>query len=206
MIDVVIDISHHNGPSLNFAKAKAAGIIGVLHKASQGFSGLDPMYAANRRKAVNAGLMWGAYHFGTGGDGTAQADVFLKAAGNLEGNLLVLDFEPNLQGATMTLGEARDIVGHIHDKTGRWPGLYSGNYLLEQLGAHKDPVLANCWLWMARYGREPMVPANWPNWTMWQWTDGAAGKNPLPVPGIGHCDRDRFNGTPEQLQTLWGVA
>ena len=206
MIDILFDVSHHNGPSLDFAQAHAAGFVGVFHKASQGVGGADPMYGKNRVKATAAGLMWGAYHFGTGGDGSAQADHFLDAVGDRTGALLVLDLEPNPQGATMKLDEARDFVSHVHDKTGIWPGLYSGSYLHEQLGDKKDPVLGNCWLWLARYGYAPVVPANWPTWTMWQWTDGAAGKNPQPVPGIGHCDRNRFNGTIDQLKKLWGAA
>ena len=27
-----------------------------------------------------------------------------------------------------------------------------------------------------------------------------------PVEGIGHCDRDKFNGSEAQLRKLWGVA
>jgi lysozyme len=72
-INAVIDISHHNGPKLDFAKAKADGILGVLHKASQGQSGGDPMYDTNRKKVAAAGLLWGAYHFGTNADGAKQA-------------------------------------------------------------------------------------------------------------------------------------
>ena len=36
MLNAVIDISHHNGKSLDFAAARADGILGVIHKASQG--------------------------------------------------------------------------------------------------------------------------------------------------------------------------
>lgn len=57
MINAVIDISHHNGPALNFDKAKAAGIIGVIHKATKGLPNFDPIYAVqpqegDRRRPV----------------------------------------------------------------------------------------------------------------------------------------------------------
>jgi lysozyme len=39
--------------------------------------------------------------------------------------LLVLDFEPNPSGSSMTLEEARAFVTHVHTVTGRWLGLYS---------------------------------------------------------------------------------
>ena len=64
----VIDISHHNGV-VDLKKAKGDGIVGVIHKATQGQAYMDPTYQANRTKAADAALLWGAYHFGTGADG-----------------------------------------------------------------------------------------------------------------------------------------
>lgn len=32
MLDAIIDVSHHNGPNLNFGAAKTAGILGVIQK------------------------------------------------------------------------------------------------------------------------------------------------------------------------------
>ena len=205
IINAVIDISHHNGGSLDFAKAKSDGILGVIHKASQGQSNTDPMYAKNRTKALAAGLLWGAYHFATGSDGVKQAEHFLNIAGNDPKTLLVLDFEPNPSGPSMSLEEARAFNTHVFEQTGKWPGLYAGHYLKEKLGSAKDPILANSWLWLAQYGPTAVVPANWKYWTMWQYTDGAVGPQPHTVKGIGHCDRDKFNGTATQLRKLWGV-
>jgi lysozyme len=206
IINSVIDISHHNGSQLDFAKAKADGILGVIHKASQGQSNRDPWYTKNRDKARAAGLLWGAYHFATGSDGVKQAEHFLKTVGSDKEALLVLDFEPNPSGPSMSLEEARAFNTHVQSQTGKWPGLYAGHYLKELLGSAKDSVLANSWLWLAQYGPTAVVPANWPTWTMWQYTDGAAGPQPHMVKGIGHCDRNRFNGTATQLRKLWGVA
>lgn len=205
-LNAVIDISHHNGGSLNFAKAKEDGILGVIHKASQGQGNRDPMYTKNREKVRDAGLLWGAYHFATGSDGVKQAQHFLETVGDVDGALLVLDFEPNPSGPSMSLEEARAFNTHVQQQTGKWPGLYAGHYLKELLGSAKDPVLANSWLWLAQYGPTAVVPANWPTWTMWQYTDGAAGPEPHTVKGIGHCDRDRFNGSEAQLRKLWGVV
>lgn len=204
MINAVIDISHHNGRSLNFNQAKQDGILGVIHKASQGGGGRDPMYKTNRKKAVDAGLLWGAYHFATGSDGVLQAVNFLNAVGDPEGVLMVLDLEPNPHGTSMNLIQAHAFVTHVHEQTGRYPGLYSGHTIKEMLGPSKDPILANCWLWLAQYGPTAVVPPNWPTWTMWQYTDGAIGSEPRKVRGIGHCDRDRFNGPEEGLRRLWG--
>ena len=198
----VVDISHHNG-TVNFQKAAENGIVGVIHKATQGRTFKDPTYKSNRTKATAAGLLWGAYHFGTGSDGVKQAEHFLGTVQPDANTLLVLDFESNPQGPSMTLIEAHAFVTHIKEVTGRFPGFYSGHTIKELLGTQMDPVLSKCWFWLAQYGPTPVVPANWTTWTMWQYTDGAQGPEPHTVPGIGRCDRDRFNGTEAQLRTRW---
>jgi lysozyme len=205
-INVVVDISHHNG-NVDLTKAKADGIVGVIHKASQGTSLGDNKYQTNREKANTAGLLWGAYHFGTKGDGKAQADFFLSKANPDDQTLLVLDFEPN-GNSTMTLAQAKAFVTRISEVRGSFPGLYSGNLIKEQLGGKPpDPILSQCFLWIAQYGpKVTNIPATWPTWTLWQYTDGNVGPQPHSVDGIGNCDRDRFNGSIENLRKLWGVA
>ncbi|MDD5265935.1 MAG: glycoside hydrolase family 25 protein [Methylococcales bacterium] len=203
IINVVVDISHHNGPNIDFVKAKASGLVGVIHKATQGQSNVDKKYALNRTAALEAGLLWGAYHFAEGGDGIKQAEHFLKVAEPDKDTLLVLDFEPNRTGPSMNLTEAHAFVTHVQQENGRFPGFYSGNLIKELLGSKQDPLLAKCWFWLAQYGPTAVVPANWPTWTMWQYTDGNLGPTPHDVPGIGDCDRDKFNGDQAQLEKLW---
>ena len=200
--NVIIDLSHHNG-QVDLQAAAAAGIMGVIHKATQGTSFTDPMFAANRQKAAAAGLLFGAYHFGVGADGVEQADFFLNAVQPAPGDLLVLDFEANAQGPSMDLEEARAFVTHIQASTNRWPGLYAGHYLKDLLGTGTDPVLTNCWLWLSQYGPTAVVPPAWKAWTMWQYTDGAMGPQPHTVDGVGACDRDTFNGALDELKAFW---
>jgi lysozyme len=203
--NAIIDLSHHDSPA-DLQAAKKDGILGVIYKATQGLTFKDPTYQLNRQKARDAGLLWGAYHFGTGSDGVGQAEFFLSVVQPGNGDLLVLDFEQNPQGTTMTAEEARAFVTHIREVTGQWPGLYGGSLVKELLGTSKDPVLGNCWLWLSQYGPTAVVPANWSQWTMWQYTDGAQGPEPHQVAGIGRCDRDKFNGTPEELTAFWRRA
>ena len=124
-LNVVIDISHHNG-NVNLAKAKEDGILGVIQKATQGQTFKDPTYERNRQKANQAGLLWGAYHFGTGNDGLKQAQHFLDVVGNDPGTLLVLDFEPNPTGPSMDLEEARACHPHQRGKEAI-PGILLGS-------------------------------------------------------------------------------
>jgi lysozyme len=69
----VIDISHHNGTRLRFDKAKADGIVGVIQKATQGKTYVDATFKKNKKAILDAGLLFGAYHFGDGSDGASQA-------------------------------------------------------------------------------------------------------------------------------------
>ena len=200
-IDVVIDLSHHNGV-VDFVKLEASGIVGVIGKASQGLTHIDPLFAAHRDAAKAVGLLWGAYHFGVNADGAAQADHFLARTGTDPSTLLAHDFESNGDSdATMTLDQARAFLRRVNDRTGRWPGLYSGDLIRHALGDQKDAELARSWLWLAQYAPEAQTPANWPHWALWQYTSQgtAAGI-------VGKVDRNRFNGTLDGLKRFWGAA
>jgi lysozyme len=204
-INVIVDISHHNG-KIDFMKVAKAGIVGVIHKATQGLRFIDPQYHRNRERALAAGLFWGAYHYGTLADSAKQADHFLHTVNPEAQTLLVLDYEPNGK-STMTLAQAREFVTRVNNITGRFPGLYSGSLIKEKL-ANKpvDPILSQCFLWIAQYGPAPTgIPPTWPTWTLWQYTDGNVGPEPRSVDGIGACDRDQFNGSLARLRRLWGV-
>lgn len=201
----VLDLSHFNG-NVDFTLAQQSGIVGVIHKATQGILHCDPAYLLHKKQAEDAGMLWGAYHFGVGGDGEAQADYFLNTVHPTEQTLLVLDFEVNPQGPNMELEEAHAFVTRVQMVTGRYPGIYAGYYLKSLLGGKTDPVLANCWFWLSQYGPAPVVPVNWKTWTLWQYTDGAVGPPPYEVCGVGRCDRNLFNGSVDELRKWWGAA
>jgi lysozyme len=203
MLDAIIDLSHHNGLGLDFRAAAVSGVLGVIHKATQGAAGVDPTWARHRQDALAAGLRFGSYHFGDGSDGAAQARHFAATVGPLPGELLALDLEDNPAGPSMSLEQARAFVATLHAAIGKWPVLYSGHTLKGMLQGRADPVLASCPLWLAQYGPDAMLPAGWANWTLWQYTDGSVGP---PVAGVGHCDRDRFNGNASELQAFWAAA
>jgi lysozyme len=200
VIEAVIDLSHHNGQALDFRAAAASGVLGVIHKATQGLGGRDPTWQAHRGAALAAGLRFGSYHFADGADGASQAQAFLATVGPQPGELLALDLEDNPAGASMTLEGARAFVAAVRARVGKWPLLYSGHTLKRLLGGRPDPVLVNCPLWLAQYGPAAVLPAGWRQWTLWQHTDGSD----LPaLPGVGHCDRDRFAGDAGALAAFW---
>ena len=208
MINAVIDISHHNGSNIDFGRVKAAGIVGLIHKATAGTGFKDKMYPINRAKALDAGLLWGAYHWGVGdADPQSQVQFFLDYARPDSTTLLALDYEPNVSGAhrlgpDMTATQATEFVAGTNAAHGRFPLLYTGMAMSGRI-----PDLPQCPLWWARYANAPAgIPPAWANWTLWQYTDGAVGLLPHSVDGIGDCDRDQFNGDLTGLLQLWGVA
>lgn len=208
MLNNVIDLSHHNR-ILDLDAVKRDGIAAIIHKASQGVTMVDPKYKDREKRCRDKEIMWGAYHFGTGNtDAIDQAEHFLEVAGNTK--LLVLDLEPNPHGQSMSLTQAENFISTIYKHTSRWPGVYVGYYHIQDLMAKSNrkssPILANCWLWIPQYRKTLMLPTPkiWATWTMWQYTDGADGEAPHSVNGIGHCDRNKFNGNLDRLETLFG--
>lgn len=209
-INAICDISHHI-ESVDFVKAKSDGLKAVFHKATQSGNDESPYhdktYPLRRNDAIQQGLLWGAYHFGTGGSGIDQANMFLDYSKPNNDTLLVLDFERcTTAGETkMSLEEAEDFVNQIKLKTGKYPGIYGGSLLKELTNNNNSTALTNCWLWLAQYGPIPHLPNGWNDYVFWQYTDGNVGPSTMPIEGIGQCDREVFKGTDEELITFWNT-
>ena len=201
--NTIADISHWSG-DVDLAAAKASGLTGIFQKATQGTTYVDATLHTNAQKAIDAGLAFGTYHFGTNADGAAQANFYLQTVKQWSG-LLVLDFEPNsTPETTMTLAQAEAFVETLQQATGVWPGLYCGGYAKQLLASTPSAILSKCWLWFAQYGPAPQIPEpSWTAWTLWQYTDGHSGIDTTPVPGIGACDRETFNGDAAALASFW---
>jgi len=209
--DLVIDIYH--GTKVSLQDVADAGIIGVIHKASEATHMFDKMYAVRRHEAAGLKLLWGAYHFASGDPVTDQVNHFIEAVqwgqspSTDDKTLLCLDFEKSSSGPNMTVDQACDFVTQLHDKTKRWPMVYGGNILRDAAKAHPMPKncpLSNCPFWLASYTAVPAkLPAYWSAYTLWQFTDG---QSPQPVKtGSGFYDRERFDGTPDMLRSAWPV-
>ena len=182
-------------------------IASVINKVTKGENTVDRKYHERRKRELPKGFLCGAYHPGVKRNAEQQINNFPTTTNPTATDLLVLDFEPNGESGTMSLAEAEKFVTLVKEKTGRFPGLYSGqSFIREKVGSNTTTVLKNCFLWIARYASEkPVAPPAWTTFTLWQYTDGNAGDQPHQVPGIGRCDRDKFNGDEAGLRRLWGV-
>jgi lysozyme len=198
----VIDISHWDDP-IDFKKVAADGIVAVIAKPTQGATGMDPAYIKFKKAVAPLRFLWGSYHFGTGSEVNIQVEHYLSTVKPTDRELVCLDFEPNPNGTTMTLNQAREFVTLIRERLGRYPVLYGGYWLKESLNNKPDDLLSKCPLWLSQYGSKPVLPAGWKKYALWQYTDGEVGPEPHTVAGIGPCDRSQFNGTIGQLRKRW---
>jgi hypothetical protein len=84
---------------LDFRRIKAeGGIRGIIEKATQGIGFKHSTYRSSKEKVLEAGILWSAYHFGTGSDGVLQGSCFLDFV-----HPDPSDFEANPQGPSLTL-------------------------------------------------------------------------------------------------------
>jgi len=225
-LDAVIDMNHFSVVSDFAAMRSRASIMGVIHKATEGGDWIDPTYSLRRDQAETAGLLWGAYHFGTHQyPGAQQAAAFLASAQPGPATLMALDLEPNERspGNTMDLTQAEDFVMAVYQATGRLPIIYThptwangGAYGRNRasLGAAISPqsILASCDLWLADYRLEPELPVAWASrgWRLWQYAgdDSKGGGGPFgpmsrAVDGVDRCDRNLFAGDMTALYQWW---
>lgn len=213
----ILDGNHGDFARMDVARVRTeGGIVAVIWKASEGKDWKDPAFTRAVAASRQHGLLVGAYHFGSGSSpGEVQAEHFLHVVGPLlgaEGMVLALDLEnnPNRGAGDMSATQAEAFVQRVHARTGVWPLVYTGRYVRAAQQA-RGTDLAQCPLWMAAYGPDPLagkLPLAWSEWALWQYTNGGAGPSrvavyPRKTPGIGGCDRSVFRGTAEELRAWW---
>lgn len=205
---LVIDVYHGDtfDPSSGFHAVKDFGIVGIVHKATQGFGTLDPAYKERRARAESVGLCWGAYHFGVYGDGADQAENLIDRMDFRARDLIALDWESYKR--QMTFAQAEAFVLKVHGVTGRFPVLYTGYSFAREAKVPSSSAVAKCPLWVARYnGTLGPVPRPWKDWTLWQFSGDGEGPQPHRCPGVLNlCDMDAYNGTAEKLRAAWPLA
>ena len=193
----VIDIYHGNVVN-DFAALKAAGVLGVIHKCTQGANYADPLYATRRKQANDAGLMWGAYSFNTGETVShANQPVYRPCRARDQYTLMALDFEDNPH-SQMSLDQARQFLELADAQLGRSLVIYSGNRVKDLLGNTNDSFFGSHRLWLAQYGPVARVQASWGKQWLWQYSESGR------LPGTdGQIDLNTYDGTAEQLQLDW---
>jgi lysozyme len=139
-------------------------------KATEGISNADPQFRRNWKKAADAGMLKGAYHFFIGSkDGKMQAENFINRVTLEKGDLPpVLDIE-QLNGATSIelRREAKRFLDVVEEYYHTKPVIYTNvDFYNRVLGSEFDGYP----LWVAHYyqTRQPRIKRGW---VMWQHSD-----------------------------------
>ncbi len=191
-----IDISswqHPGGAQIDWAAVRSAGVAFAVVKATEGLTYTNPYFATDRTRAVQAGLVVGAYHYARPvlpiATATEQADQFLTVTGLTRSNghiapVLDLEADGGLTAGQLTAW-TRAFMEEIETKTGRTPILYT--YRSFWTDTMKNTSSFSRYpLWFAIYngGSSPgPLPGGWQKWAMWQFTSSGS------IPGItGNVD------------------
>lgn len=206
----VVDLSHWSGRTFDFAKAKAAGIRGVISKATQLGYGVDNAYVAVQQAVRKEGLLSGAYMFFLHGNVKAQCEFFLAHAYVTDHTLVAIDHErARVGGPRPSIPDLVEAAHYLEDKLGRKAVIYSGNDIREELGRSVNPYLGQHRFWDASYTSHPLMTPTWR--TNWLWQVSGDGAGPYraygTVAGIGtKLDVNHFFGTDEQLAAEWAAG
>src|SRR5258708_7401718 len=183
----------YHGDRVDFHALAAAGVAGVMLKATQGAHGVDPRYADYVGRARSVGLLVGPYHFfEPTEDPDAQAAHFVSVARWMPGDIPpTLDSEtdgPEVGPRSWTFAQA------IHKSLGIHPILYSGDSFYQNR-LKRSFSNGACPLWIARYGHKPTTTC-----LIWQYTVSAR------IPGEPRpLDTDIFFGTLDAFKARLGI-
>ena len=208
-----VDLSHHNtiiGDSYSAAlsslmRMKDSGIVGLIHKATEGTTYRDDMLKFRTDLCRDAGLLFGTYHFLRTSDMGQQVAHYFdtvqsvqKEPGESSTWLFVCDYED----PGVNLGSVADFCEQLDAVTGteQHPILYTGFALKDKIAAGQDASrLTKYQLWLAHYtSGAPTLPKGWTTWWGHQYTDKGS------VPGIqAPTDVNAYDGSAEDLKSDW---
>ncbi|MFJ4536303.1 glycoside hydrolase family 25 protein [Streptomyces tibetensis] len=164
-----IDVSAYQSSSYS-----TDGLSFVFVKATEGRSYVNPKLAAQTKRARDAGLVVGFYHFLWPGNLTAQAEYFVGKAPDRAGDILAIDWETTGEGTHASNAEKDRFLRKLKE-------LRPDNRVV--LYANRDFWLnvdttsyAGDGLWIADYvsAGKPRIKAKW---RFHQYTDDPLDKN-----------------------------
>jgi len=175
----ILDISNHN-PVKDANAIKNAGYAGVICKATEGKTYVDPTFQSNVAKLSQNGMLFGTYHFARPDNNQPEDEAtnYYRQIAAVNAKLPpILDIEVNCNlGKDSLTNWVLRFVAAMKKLAGKDCIIYTyTSYLNSKLDYSK---LQNYNFWIADYGsKEPSIPH-----ILWQYT------NAENVPGIGICD------------------
>lgn len=183
MPPLVIDISSNQQHPIEWSKVKKVGVKGVILKATQGTSYVNPHFASDLTECVVHGIPVMAYHYATFENPTKEARFFLKHAG-ARARALDIETSENLTWANDFIKVLQKEKGFVADET----MLYGSASSIPRKGLISM-------LWIADWSASPGKPC-----ALWQYTDKGT------VDGIANAvDMSHWLGTQQQFDHFFGV-
>lgn len=164
----VIDIASYQS-FLDLTKMNGSGLDGVIIKATQGTTYLNPCLYKHYYQAREAGLLIGLYHYANGTNAASEAEYFVSMARQYLKNkdvLLALDWEGNQNKAfgKNDVTYCLTFLDHVYKLTGIRPLIYMSKSVCR---AHDWPTVSRKYaLWAAQYAN-----TNETGWKTDPWTD-----------------------------------
>jgi lysozyme len=189
-----IDVARYQG-AIDFDAVYRSGVRFVFMKGTEGKDYIDPAFKDNWRRARQAGMAHGVYHFMTWCSTAAeQARWFIKNVPDDPTALPpVLDLEwnnhsscKNKWGKADILEKVRVMLAAMEKHTGKMPIIYT------DISFHRDILAGEHFdnaFWLRSTAAEPHERYHNRRWTFWQWTQTGT------VKGIRtEVDRNAFFG------------
>ena len=131
---------------------------GVIVKATQGTSYVNPRCNHQQDLAGQLGKLRGLYHYAGGGNPEAEAQYFINNIKNYVGKaVLILDWESYQNASWGNSNWSLRFANEVHRLTNVWPLIYVQESALWQVANCAN----TCGVWVAKY-----LSMNWNSWTL----------------------------------------
>jgi hypothetical protein len=166
-----IDVSDYQGTGFS-----TSGLSFVIVKATEGRSYVNPKQSAQAKRARDAGLVVGFYHFLWPGNIQAQAEYFVEKCASTGHDLLFVDWETTSSGTHASGAEKDQFIRAVQKLRGssHRVGLYCNrNFWV----SHDTTSFAGDALWIADYNGKPGSPGITAHWLFHQYTSSPIDTN-----------------------------
>lgn len=152
----IYTVDVYSGSSDNIIRDSHAQ--GVIVKATQGTSYVNPRCNHQYELAGQLGKLRGLYHYAGGGNPETEAQYFINNIKNYVGKaVLILDWESYQNASWGNTSWTRRFVDEVHRLTGVWCLIYVQESALWQVANCAN----TCGVWVAKY-----LSMNWNSWTL----------------------------------------
>lgn len=204
MVQFLLDISRWQGTAPNLAQAKKEGIVGVIAKATQGASWVDPQFKFNLDRCKANGLLFAAYHYQ---ENTSPAYQVENIKRTVPKHVPVI---PDVESGSGPVSVTREIVKRLRNAGYTVPLSYIPRWYWQQIGS---PSLAGLPpLWSSRYpdNNVQYYKEEYKDVPSYFW-DGYGGlpvallqfTSSAKVAGYSPLDCNAFRGTYQELHNLF---